>query len=206
MLAQEAADTYRGYQALFGQAAETFPGLDAVAAQVAERADVWRALLALQQHALDWTSGTVLAEDGTVRPPCLMGGGQICRRTPSARRVLPAAVAALGVWSHLPWAGRCRLVQQRPCSSVVDRVGLSPALRRRAGQARLDMEAVRGQVEAAAAAAYRCSRSGGDPGVVVRPARAEAGADAVIPAHHGCAGAPCAGALACSQLGSMRHG
>ncbi len=89
MLAQEAADTYRGYQALFGQAAETFPGLDAVAAQVAERADVWRALLALQQHALDWTSGTVLAEDGTVRPPCLMGGGQICRRTPK-RAASPA--------------------------------------------------------------------------------------------------------------------
>jgi len=65
------------------------------------------------------------------------------------------------------------------------------------------MEAMRGQVEAAAAAAYRCSRSGGDPGVVVRPARAEAGADAVVPAHHSCS---CAGALACSLLGSMRHG
>jgi hypothetical protein len=79
VLAQEAADTYRGYQALFGQAAETFPGLDAVAAQVAERADVWRALLALQQHALDWTSGTVLAEDGTVRPARLVVGGQTRR-------------------------------------------------------------------------------------------------------------------------------
>ena len=36
-------------------------------------------------------------------------------------------------------------------------------------QVRLDLEEVRAEVEAATAAAYRCSRSGGDPGVAVRP-------------------------------------
>ena len=37
-------------------------------------------------------------------------------------------------------------------------------------QARLDLDEVHGEVEAAAAAAYRCSRSGGDPGVAVSTA------------------------------------
>ncbi len=46
---------------------DTLAALDALDAQVAERADVWRALLSLQTHVLDWTTGSVLAEDGTVR-------------------------------------------------------------------------------------------------------------------------------------------
>ena len=47
---------------------DTFAALDALDAQIAERADVWRALSSLQAHVLDWTTGSVLAEDGTVRP------------------------------------------------------------------------------------------------------------------------------------------
>ena len=47
---------------------DTLAALDALDAQIAERADVWRALLSLQTHLLDWTTGSVLAEDGTVRP------------------------------------------------------------------------------------------------------------------------------------------
>ena len=64
--AQEAAGEYKGFQALFGQPVDTLAALDTLDAQVAERADVWRALLSLQTHVLDWTTGSVLAEDGTV--------------------------------------------------------------------------------------------------------------------------------------------
>ena len=67
-LAQEAAGEYNGFQALFGQPVDTLAALDALDAQVAERADVWRALLSLQTRVLDWTTGSILAEDGTVRP------------------------------------------------------------------------------------------------------------------------------------------
>ena len=67
-LAQEAAGEYKGFQALFGQPVDTLAALDALDAQAAERADVWRALQSLQTRVLDWTTGSVLAEDGTVRP------------------------------------------------------------------------------------------------------------------------------------------
>ncbi len=67
---QEAADTYRSYQGLFQQPVDDFAALDAVAAQVEERGDVWHALLSLQQHGLDWTTGSIIAEDGTARLAC----------------------------------------------------------------------------------------------------------------------------------------